>query len=270
LFDPANPANTWSLGGTVEFHFPVGQMIPAAASLVLVGFNPQTDPVSFARFRSRYGFDSATILGPWRGRLNRQDGLVQLSKPGKPASPGPGLVTVPQVLVEQVSYAFTPSNEDALPAAFSLQRRDTSLFADDPANWSLALPSPGGDDRDGDGLSDFWEAAQGLNHTSSTGTDGTEGDPDGDGMPNLWEFKSGTDPLDPASRLALEAMIHENGAILLSFPSIPGRSYTVEYRDHLAVGEWKTLGSFLSGESERVTVSDTPNAAQRWYRLILP
>lgn len=271
LFDPANPSHTWWVSGTVQFHFPAGQVLMPRASLVLVGFNPQSDPVSLARFRSRYGYEDQSLVGPWTGRLTRTRGLLQLFKPGRPEPGTSGVpATIPQVLVEQVSYAFPPSDQGASPDPLSFQRRNPALFSDDPANWSLGLPTPGAMDADGDGLPDLWEAAHGLNPASQAGADGAQGDPDGDDMPNAWEFKSGTDPLDASSRLELRACLHESGAVLLSFPSAPGRSYTIEYCERFGADEWKVLSSYLSGEFETVTASDTPNTNQRWYRLTLP
>lgn len=47
-------------------------------------------------------------------------------------------------------------------------------------------------DTDGDGLSDDWETARGLNPMSPDGDDGRNGDPDGDGRSNYLEFQENT------------------------------------------------------------------------------
>ena len=64
--------------------------------------------------------------------------------------------------------------------------------------FSFAIPdySTNGD-ADGDGLSDAWEFAHGLNWNSSLGDDGASGDPDADGLSNLEEVQLGTDPNRP-------------------------------------------------------------------------
>ena len=50
------------------------------------------------------------------------------------------------------------------------------------------------DDADGDGMSDAWETAHGLNPGSAADA---ALDPDGDGLTNLQEFEAQTDPHDP-------------------------------------------------------------------------
>lgn len=50
-------------------------------------------------------------------------------------------------------------------------------------------------DSDGDGLSDEWEVAHGMNPNDP---EDVNGDLDGDGYTNLEEFEAGTDPQDPA------------------------------------------------------------------------
>lgn len=49
-------------------------------------------------------------------------------------------------------------------------------------------------DTDGDGLSDDWETAHGLNPANSDGEQGRNGDPDGDGRSNYLEFQENTPP----------------------------------------------------------------------------
>src|SRR5690606_26084206 len=131
LFDPARPANGWSVRGTVEFDFPPGETLAPQECLMIVGFDPRSDGVSLARFRSRYGFSGDRMIGPWRGRLSNSESVVQLMKPGEPeAGTSGGTVSAPEILVEQVAYsnqAPWPVNANS-GAALSLQRLNTASF----------------------------------------------------------------------------------------------------------------------------------------------
>lgn len=66
-------------------------------------------------------------------------------------------------------------------------------------------------DRDGDGLSDLWEFAHGLNPDSALGNDGATGDPDHDGWSNLQEQAGLSSPSLAADRPGV------NGTVIGSF-----------------------------------------------------
>ncbi len=74
---------------------------------------------------------------------------------------------------------------------------DTSQDGGALKAWSLVLTSDGGPDRDGDGLPNIWESANGLD-PDDDGTvnpdNGAYGDPDGDGLPNDEEYFLGSNP----------------------------------------------------------------------------
>ncbi len=86
-------------------------------------------------------------------------------------------------------------------------------------------------DTDGNGLPDWWEL-QYFGHL--TGTD-PNADPDHDGMNNLAEWAAGTNPTNAASCLRLTAIPATN-AVLLSWPSVAGKTYWVERSTNLLTG----------------------------------
>jgi len=144
LFDPANPANTWRLRKGIDFNFPQGITIPAGGFLVLVNFDPVSDPVSLAAFRAAYG-TNMTLLGPYGGKLDNGGEDIELRKPDAPQTiPGPDFGLVPYIVVDRIVYddaAPWPTTPDGL--GDSLKRLSASLYGNDPVNWSGGTPSPG-------------------------------------------------------------------------------------------------------------------------------
>jgi hypothetical protein len=141
LFDAARPTNRWKLAGDVEFTFPANTTIGANGYVLLVSFNPATNPAQLAAFRQKYQTPAgAIILGPYQGGLNNNSGSVRIEAPGAPSTDG----TVPYFTLEKIAYksvAPWPSGADGL--GFSLARRDTAMFGNDPINWTATAPSAG-------------------------------------------------------------------------------------------------------------------------------
>jgi hypothetical protein len=144
LFDPANPQNTWRMRKGVDFNFPEGTVIPAGGFLVLVSFNPLTDPVSLAAFHSAYG-TNATLMGPYSGRLDNGGEAIQVQKPDMPVTEaGPDFGLVPYVVVDRIRYADLPP-WPVSPDGFgdTLARISQARYGNDPANWVGASPTVG-------------------------------------------------------------------------------------------------------------------------------
>ncbi len=100
-----------------------------------------------------------------------------------------------------------------------------------------------GNDQDQDGLPDGWEqqvidASLATNGPIRTLRDVTpNGDFDGDGLSNYAEYVAGTSPVSAASRFAaFVPSLPTNGAITLSWPSLPGKIYSVYQTTDLANG----------------------------------
>jgi hypothetical protein len=280
LFDPLHPTNTWRLDGGVQFTFPQGITLAGGGCLLVVNFDPDHDPAMLVWFRQRYGVSPATpIFGPFQGDLansGERVGLYQPDAPEPAASPVAGFV--PYVLVEEVHY----SNQDPWPIGAdgtgnSLQRLASVAFADDPANWQAAAPTPGALNRgagavdtDHDGLPDEWELANGLDPRDGTGNSGASGDPDGDGMNNLAEYLAGTSPTDAASSLRLQFQLGATG-LDLWFEAASNHSYTVQRSSELVAGAWEKLLEVPPSPTNRLQrFSVTFAGTNYFYRLRTP
>ncbi|MEY4387131.1 MAG: hypothetical protein RLY20_2414 [Verrucomicrobiota bacterium] len=119
----------------------------------------------------------------------------------------------------------------------------------------------------GDGIPDWWRV---LNFGCTNCPEAAAtADPDGDGMNNRQEFAAGTDPMEKQSRLRVFAMSINDGKPAVSFESLLGQHYGIEYRDDLFSGNWTSLSSNVWGHTDTTTITD-PNAAgrnARFYRV---
>jgi uncharacterized lipoprotein YddW (UPF0748 family) len=141
----------------------------------------------------------------------------------------------------------------------------------------LGVTAPDEPDTDRDLLPDSWELRWFGHLNSKPGEDA-----DQDGLPNSDEYVAGTDPRQPASRVALRIQTMSN-ALALEFSALatdsPGyqnaaRYYRVEYGNSLTTNQWQPLAGFervmppLSGSLlASVPLSASTGDEPRWYRL---
>ena len=95
-------------------------------------------------------------------------------------------------------------------------------------------------------------------------------DTDGDGMTDAGEVMAGTNPVDQTSWLRLAARLIQNpSGILLSWLSVEGRRYGVDFTTRLApAADWQILAGGLVGSGAAMEVRDDDvSAPQRFYRL---
>ena len=74
----------WRLDGAVDYNFPASASIPAGGRIVVVGFDPQTEPARVTDFAAAYGGQltaNVNLFGPWQGNLSNQGERVALDKP---------------------------------------------------------------------------------------------------------------------------------------------------------------------------------------------
>jgi len=128
-------------------------------------------------------------------------------------------------------------------------------------------------DSDGDGVADAVELENGWDPYDPGDV---EIDTDGDGSSNGQESMAGTDWLDPLSYLKIEQIAVAQGAghVALTFLAISNRTYTLEARSGVAVGEWSRVVDVVAAGTNRMITLEDPGALsqddQRVYRLVTP
>jgi hypothetical protein len=180
------------------------------------------------------------------------------------------------------SYGFTQivhsagSGTAALPVALSLAAlRPATTYHYRLTGGNSAGTASGADktfttsaflDSDGDGMPNDFEATNGLN--PNIGSDAGI-DSDGDGMTNLQEYAAGTDPRAATSVLRVKSIEISGGDVVISFPSVFGKTYLVEQAPNLS-GPWSVLSDHLPGTNDLLNVIDVEAAdaaQQRFYRV---
>jgi hypothetical protein len=133
LFDAANPARTWRIGG-LGYTFPPGTIIPANGFLVVAG-------ISSATFRTKYNVPAnVEVQGPFTGVLQDKGETLVLQKPETP----PGTNGIHYITVDAVRYNDkAPWPVSAAGAGPSIQRLNSAVYGNDPNNWFASGITPG-------------------------------------------------------------------------------------------------------------------------------
>ncbi len=277
LYDPVHPANRWRLTEAVEFTFPAGAVVPANERVLVVGFNPATNPAKLAAFAEHYGVPTGVMVyGPFSGRLATAGETLRLERPDHPETSGPDIGLVPYLAVEHVSWqGIAPWPTTGLGAGASLQRFAAGDYANDPVNWRTGVPTVGTPnnvnplDSDNDGLPDWWELTYGRNPFFA---EAPQLDSDGNGITDREEYLAGTDPTRADSRLQLDSVTRTIGLTQIGFRAQAGVTYEVQYRDAFGGGTWQKLTEVPAAYYAQDTlVTDSPApAGQRFYQLMIP
>ncbi len=139
LYDPAYPTNHWRLRGNVDLDFPANVSIPAGGTLLVANIETgNADALS--AFRARLGVPTdITIIGPYQGKLDNNNGNIRLYRPDAPEAG-----EIPYVLIDEVDYSDQlPWSALADGTGASLQRVSSQAYGNDPASWFAAAPTPG-------------------------------------------------------------------------------------------------------------------------------
>ena len=187
---------------------------------------------SIANFQAKYG-GTALLAGEWVGALSNGGERIVLLDVGGNA-------------IHDFTYADTapwPLSPDGLGP--SLEVNNVNGDYNNGLNWHASW-EPGG----------------------SPGWQGAGPDSDGDGQPDGWEAMFGTGPNDPASYYRAGSVLNGSGQPVLSWPSVAGRNYRVEYCDSLTPPNWQTL-IVVSGTAGMTSYTDTttPRPRQRFYKI---
>ncbi|MBN1130097.1 MAG: lamin tail domain-containing protein [Chitinispirillaceae bacterium] len=140
LYDARFPDTTWKIDG-VGFAFPVNATMQPG-EVVLVASNVVTTDA----FRLTYGVPAGIRIFSFPEALGNSGDSLSLLKPLEPyIDSTQGMVTVvPYMLRETV--VFSDGGKWPLEAdgdGLSLHRIDPAAYANDPANWKAADPTPG-------------------------------------------------------------------------------------------------------------------------------
>jgi autotransporter-associated beta strand protein len=121
-----------------------------------------------------------------------------------------------------------------------------------------------------DGI-EAWRLAH-FGTITNSGNAADNADPDGDGMTNAQEFAAGTDPNSRASVLKIAQMQKNSSDMLLTFPSISGKTYRIERSDTLQANSWTTVQDNIAGTGNTINITDVSGAGQprRFYRVVIP
>jgi len=188
---------------------------------------------NLAAFTARYGA-SATLAGEWGTvtGLNNSGENIRLLDPNSNE-------------VHNFSYAtVAPWPTSARGFGPSIEVISTAGAYGNGANWRASYEIGG-----------------------SPGYQGAGPDSDGDGQPDSHELRFGTDPNDAGSMFAV-SLVGNGAGTEVSFPSVNGRQYRIDYRDDLAAGSWVMLQTVTaSGASTAITDTTAPKPAQRFYRV---
>ena len=160
-------------------------------------------------------------------------------------------------------------------------------FNDQSLAWGVEeIATP---DTDGDGMSDAWENARGLNYRSAAdacadadgdglcnreesdfGSEPGDRDSDDDGAEDEAEFIAGTDPMDEDSLFCAEAA-PAPGIGTLAWPGATGRTYCVFSATGMVGAAWSPLPGYTnidgSAGSMTVNVGVPPDSAPRFYKV---
>jgi len=137
LSEPSLPSHTWKIDG-LGFAFPPSITLAAGETVLVI-----SSAVSEAAFREEYGVPASVRIFTKTDDLPNFGAVVTLMKSWKPYTVGSQTI-LPFIVQEAVAFGnTTPWPPEANGTGAALHRKDQSAYANDPANWQAAAPTPG-------------------------------------------------------------------------------------------------------------------------------
>src|SRR5207302_2048239 len=91
-------------------------------------------------------------------------------------------------------------------------------------------------------------------------------DPDGDHFNNYDEWRAGTDPTDARSLLWMQHVSLVGSDLVLTWASVPGRSYFLEASTHLSLSaSFERVGTNIHGQPSTTSYTHANAAARAPY-----
>ena len=138
--------DNWAIVDAVDLSIPVGTTIQPDEILVLVSFDPGSEPEKTTTFRNYYGIDeSVNLVGPWGADTDGDPDTI--SNGGEKitlTTPLPDLDEILQIPTDQVDF------NDRLPwpvvadgSGGSLHRLSPESYGNRAESWYGGFPTPG-------------------------------------------------------------------------------------------------------------------------------
>ena len=146
LSSSSDPTLGWRVRGGVDFTFRGDVVLNSGETLLLVNFDPDTDPLQGESFERELSVPKdVLVLGPFQGRLANEGDRVELQRLYDVAElgdlSGPQLVWLDEDTIEYRDENPWPVSSVETP--FVLSRKDLDAFGNDAHDWIAARPSPG-------------------------------------------------------------------------------------------------------------------------------
>lgn len=128
--------------------------------------------------------------------------------------------TIPLLLCDHLNGTFSNHELQINYCTYQINYTTNLVYLEKVSEQQTALGTPY-----------WWLAKHGIPEEAFNGADLI--DHDLDGMITRYEYIAGTDPMDPASLLTTHITPAPEGLTVLSWPSAPGRIYTIQYTTNL-------------------------------------